>query len=175
LLCREKNRGYAKKSRLRKKFFVDSLQESLKKLKEDNVLLKQKVKQDFSKEEAEQLLSASSLGITPSVSTSSTASTFSISSSSSSPAWSTSSPSSASFDHSDTLLVKAIQTAQHSFLLTDPVNTPDNHIIYASQNFLDLTGYQLHEVLGRNCRFLQGLLSGCSLCSIFSFLCTFSV
>jgi PAS domain-containing protein len=152
LLCREKNRGYAKKSRLRKKFFVDSLQESLKKLKEENIRLKQNLKQNFSKEEAEQLLSSS--GTTPSVSTASMSST----SSSSSPALSTSSLSSASasFDREDNLLVKAIQTAQHSFLLTDPVNTPDNHIIYASQSFLDLTGYHLHEVLGRNCRFLQG-------------------
>merc|ERR1712232_160508 len=27
---------------------------------------------------------------------------------------------------------------------------------YVSQGFLDLTGYSLDQVLGRNCRFLQG-------------------
>ena len=33
---------------------------------------------------------------------------------------------------------------------------PDNPIVYASQGFLALTGYTLDQVLGRNCRFLQG-------------------
>ena len=55
-------------------------------------------------------------------------------------------------DHS---LVKALQTAQHNFLITDPTQS-DNPIVYASQGFLDLTGYELKQVLGRNCRFLQG-------------------
>lgn len=33
---------------------------------------------------------------------------------------------------------------------------PDNPIVYATQGFLNLTGYALDQVLGRNCRFLQG-------------------
>jgi PAS domain S-box-containing protein len=33
---------------------------------------------------------------------------------------------------------------------------PDNPIVYASQGFLNLTGYSLDQILGRNCRFLQG-------------------
>jgi len=33
---------------------------------------------------------------------------------------------------------------------------PDNPIVYVSQGFLELTGYTLDQVLGRNCRFLQG-------------------
>merc|ERR1712174_91920 len=32
----------------------------------------------------------------------------------------------------------------------------DNPIVYASNDFLTLTGYQREDVLGRNCRFLQG-------------------
>ena len=32
---------------------------------------------------------------------------------------------------------------------------PDQPIVYASPTFLELTGYSLDEVLGRNCRFLQ--------------------
>ncbi|KAK4229364.1 PAS domain-containing protein [Podospora fimiseda] len=32
----------------------------------------------------------------------------------------------------------------------------DQPIIYASPSFLELTGYNMHEVLNRNCRFLQG-------------------
>ena len=33
---------------------------------------------------------------------------------------------------------------------------PDNPIIACNQAFLDLTGYDVDEVLGRNCRFLAG-------------------
>ncbi len=58
-------------------------------------------------------------------------------------------------DDPDYSLVKALQTAQQNFVITDP-SAPDNPIVYASQGFLNLTGYQLGEVLGRNCRFLQG-------------------
>ncbi|EGB04394.1 hypothetical protein AURANDRAFT_9009, partial [Aureococcus anophagefferens] len=42
-----------------------------------------------------------------------------------------------------------------SFVITDPT-LPDNPIVFASGGFLSLTGYKLEQVLGRNCRFLQG-------------------
>ncbi len=58
-------------------------------------------------------------------------------------------------DDPDYSLVKALQTAQQNFVISDP-SIPDNPIVYASQGFLTLTGYSLNEVLGRNCRFLQG-------------------
>ena len=41
-----------------------------------------------------------------------------------------------------------------SFLIVD-VRRYDSPIVYASPGFLALTGYSEHEVLGRNCRFLQ--------------------
>nr|AML76975.1 putative LOV domain-containing protein [Eschscholzia californica] len=44
---------------------------------------------------------------------------------------------------------------KQSFVLTDP-NLPEMPIVYASDAFLILTGYSRHEVLGRNCRFLNG-------------------
>jgi PAS domain S-box-containing protein len=40
-------------------------------------------------------------------------------------------------------------------VVTDP-RQPDNPIVLANQAFLDLTGYSAEEVIGRNCRFLQG-------------------
>jgi PAS domain S-box-containing protein len=40
-------------------------------------------------------------------------------------------------------------------LITDPCQQ-DNPIIYASPSLLRLTGYKAEEVIGRNCRFLQG-------------------
>src|SRR5690606_1173209 len=33
---------------------------------------------------------------------------------------------------------------------------PDNPIVFANTAFLKLTGYERDEVIGRNCRFLQG-------------------
>ena len=38
----------------------------------------------------------------------------------------------------------------------DP-NKEDNLIVFVNGAFLDLIGYKEEEVLGRNCRFLQGL------------------
>ena len=52
-------------------------------------------------------------------------------------------------------LMTAIQAAQRSYCITDP-SLPDNPIVFASKGFLELSGYTLEEVLGRNCRFLQG-------------------
>ena len=34
---------------------------------------------------------------------------------------------------------------------------PDNPIIYANRGFERLTGYSVEDVVGRNCRFLQGV------------------
>ena len=58
-------------------------------------------------------------------------------------------------DDPDFSFIKALQTAQQNFVVTDP-SLPDNPIVYATQGFLNLTGYTLEQVLGRNCRFLQG-------------------
>lgn len=51
--------------------------------------------------------------------------------------------------------MKALSGSQQNFAISDP-SLPDNPIVYVSQGFLDLTGYTLDQVLGRNCRFLQG-------------------
>ena len=52
-------------------------------------------------------------------------------------------------------LVKALALAQHNFVISDP-SLPDNPIVFASAGFYALTGYSPDEVIGRNCRFLQG-------------------
>lgn len=49
----------------------------------------------------------------------------------------------------------AIEMTRMPMILTDP-NTDDNPIVFANKAFFDLTGYEENEVLGRNCRFLQG-------------------
>jgi len=49
----------------------------------------------------------------------------------------------------------AIQAVSQGIVITDP-NLPDDPIIYASPGFERISGYRADEVLGRNCRFLQG-------------------
>nr|AML77007.1 putative LOV domain-containing protein [Paraphymatoceros hallii] len=49
----------------------------------------------------------------------------------------------------------SLNRIKHSFVLVDP-HLPDMPIVHASELFLQLTGYTKGEVLGRNCRFLQG-------------------
>ena len=50
---------------------------------------------------------------------------------------------------------RAIRAATQGLLITDP-GQPDNPIVYVSPAFERITGYESDEVLGRNCRFLQG-------------------
>eukprot|EP00271_Cylindrocystis_brebissonii_P020916 TRINITY_DN7221_c0_g1_i4.p1 TRINITY_DN7221_c0_g1~~TRINITY_DN7221_c0_g1_i4.p1 ORF type:complete len:684 (+),score=152.90 TRINITY_DN7221_c0_g1_i4:399-2450(+) len=52
-------------------------------------------------------------------------------------------------------LATTLERIQKNFVITDP-RLPDNPIIFASDDFLQLTEYSREEVLGRNCRFLQG-------------------
>jgi PAS domain S-box-containing protein len=49
----------------------------------------------------------------------------------------------------------AIEHLRAGVLVTDPV-APDNPIIFCNPGFNNMTGYSPEEVLGRNCRFLQG-------------------
>merc|ERR1712032_1225542 len=102
---RERNREHAKRSRLRKKFLLESLQEQIHGLQDEIETLKDIIKTEIP-DKAESLLSA-------------------------------------------------LSGSQQNFAISDP-SLPDNPIVYVSQGFLDLTGYNLDQVLGRNCRFLQG-------------------
>lgn len=57
---------------------------------------------------------------------------------------------------SDFELIENLTKTRQSFVLTDP-RLPDNPIVYVSSVFLELTGYKREQVIGRNCRFLQGI------------------
>jgi len=57
------------------------------------------------------------------------------------------------------LLKRSIEAANNSIVLTDPYQ-PDNPLIYINQGFMELTGYDEDEILGRNCRFLQNRPDG---------------
>ena len=53
------------------------------------------------------------------------------------------------------ILVKALAATKSPVTITDN-RLPDNPIVYCNAAFLELTEYTKEEVLGRNCRFLQG-------------------
>ena len=49
----------------------------------------------------------------------------------------------------------AVRATRMAMIITDP-RQPDNPIVFANAAFYRLTGYERDEVLGCNCRFLQG-------------------
>ena len=120
---------------MRKKFLLESLQHSVRALEEENEKLRNALKTHLHEDVTDLLAQFSQGGpsviaINPKDAT-------------------------RTLDDPDYSLVKALQTAQQNFVISDPA-IPDNPIVYASQGFLNLTGYRFDEVLGRNCRFLQG-------------------
>lgn len=56
---------------------------------------------------------------------------------------------------SSTLVERAINGAPVGVTITDP-DRPDNPLVYVNDAFSRITGYEREEILGRNCRFLQG-------------------
>jgi PAS domain S-box-containing protein len=124
-------------SRIRKKLLLKSLQQSVALLKEENEKLKNSIADHLGAARADQLINAHQEQTNPS--------------GMSDAALITSSQGAAN----NFSFIKALETAQQNFIVTDP-SLSDNPIVYASQGFLNLTGYSLDQILGLNCRFLQG-------------------
>lgn len=135
---RERNRILARRTRLRKKFFFESLQKEVMDLQRENMRLKGIVKEEITTEEGQRLLDECDAAekMPPAV-------------------LEACGEGENGLDMQDLNLVHSIQKAQHSFIITDP-SLADNPIVFASDGFLQLTGYSREQVLGRNCRFLQG-------------------
>jgi PAS domain S-box-containing protein len=55
----------------------------------------------------------------------------------------------------DGLCARAVIATDMSFTITDP-RRPDNPLVWVNPSFTALTGYPVDEVVGRNCRVLQG-------------------
>ena len=53
------------------------------------------------------------------------------------------------------LLDRAVAASSNGIVITDP-NVPDDPIVYVNPAFERISGYAVDEVLGHNCRFLQG-------------------
>ena len=56
---------------------------------------------------------------------------------------------------SSSTLWKAVESTRSAMIVTDSLHS-DNQIVFCNQAFLNLTGYSKQEVIGKNCRFLQG-------------------
>jgi hypothetical protein len=55
----------------------------------------------------------------------------------------------------DQVVIDMLDPLVHNYVVTDP-SLPDNPIVYASDAFCEFTEYTWDEIVGRNCRFLQG-------------------
>ncbi len=58
-------------------------------------------------------------------------------------------------DDSNSIFFAAVKTTRMPMIVTDP-NLPDNPIVFANPAFINMTGYGWEELIGRNCRLLQG-------------------
>ncbi|PQA72271.1 DNA helicase [Brucella oryzae] len=61
----------------------------------------------------------------------------------------------ASFSQGANPFTAAVELTPMPMLITNP-RLPDNPIVFANKAFQNLTGYDSSEIIGKNCRFLQG-------------------
>ncbi len=54
------------------------------------------------------------------------------------------------------LFATAIEATTAGVIISDP-GLPDNPVVFVNQAFIDITGYSREEIIGRNCRILQGI------------------
>ena len=138
---RQRNREHAKRSRVRKKFMLESLQEDVRNLQRENTELRM-ILQDKLPHLAQNVFDECCVSSK-------------LFSDGSAPIEGVSKTDSETLMKADFNLIESLATSQQNFVLSDP-RLPDNPIVYASAGFYELTGYTREQVLGRNCRFLQG-------------------
>ena len=149
---RLRNREHAKRSRVRKKFMLESLQQQVRGLQDENSTLRMLVQQHIPQE---------ALMIIDECCSKSVLFGGGVGGGSSSdddgrpPAQDAGGSSVQPLLRSDFSLIESLTSGQQNFVLSDP-RLPDNPIVYATPGFYELTGYTREQVLGRNCRFLQG-------------------
>lgn len=145
---RLRNREHAKRSRVRKKFMLESLQEQVRKLQEENSdlrLLVQKHIPDNALKIIDDCCSSSPLfGVQQELDGEDKSATGDEKKSEKT-----------ALIKTDFSLIESLTSGQQNFVLSDP-RLPDNPIVFATPGFYELTGYTREQVLGRNCRFLQG-------------------
>mmetsp|Transcript_3328 Transcript_3328/g.10279 ORF Transcript_3328/g.10279 Transcript_3328/m.10279 type:complete len:313 (-) Transcript_3328:62-1000(-) len=134
---RDRNRILARRTRLRKKFFFESLQQQVTEVERENQLLRELVRTTPALQADAEAFLATCTTALPAVVTENRRQATDL------------------LNASDFTLMQTLQSAQRSFCITDP-SLEDNPIVYASSSFLQSTGYTIDEVISKNCRFLQG-------------------
>ena len=138
---RERNREHAKKSRIRKKVLLDTLQDSLTELRVENHKLR-RIISDRIPEQASRILEACTQEESLLLEDDEVSGKVDEAKND---------DGTKLIVESDFRLIQSLVTAQKNFVVTDP-SLPDNPIIYATEGFCRLTGYKRNEVIGRNCR-----------------------
>ncbi|GMI45614.1 hypothetical protein TrCOL_g3875 [Triparma columacea] len=137
---RLRNREHAKRSRVRKKFLLESLQEEVRGLQEENKNLRLQIQKSLPSKAPKILQECCGNNeLFDDLPTNQKGKE----------------RPEAVLDESDFNLIASLNMGQQNFVLSDP-RLPDNPIVFASPGFFNLTGYTREQVLGRNCRFLQG-------------------
>ena len=135
---RERNRLLARKTREKKKSLMGDLQKQILELQRANQQLKGIVKTNLDESNSQRILNeCDAMEKVPET------------------VWEACGADKKELASDDFDLVSSIQKSQHAFCVTDP-SLQDNPIVFCSGDFLTLTGYTREQVLGRNCRFLQG-------------------
>ncbi|KAL9179899.1 hypothetical protein ACHAXT_007869 [Thalassiosira profunda] len=146
---RLRNREHAKRSRVRKKFMVESLQQQVRGLQDENSTLRLLVQKHIPQNALQiidECCSKSVLFATGDTANNAAAKA---------PQDASKKGAETPLLRSDFSLIESLTSGQQNFVLSDP-RLPDNPIVFASPGFFELTGYTREQVLGRNCRFLQG-------------------
>jgi hypothetical protein len=119
---RERNRVLARRTRLRKKFFFESLQKEVMDLQRENMRLKDLVKTNVDGEESKKILDECDAmeKLPPSV-------------------LEALGEAETDMESQDFNLVSSIQKSQHAFIITDP-SLQDNPIVFASDDFFEHHG-----------------------------------
>ena len=144
---RQRNREHAKRSRVRKKFMLESLQEQVRGLQRDNVNLRMLIQEkipDHSQQIIAECCNHNPLFSDPDLDL--------LGPIDDDPK---SKRKEERLEKADFSLMTSLTSGQQNFVLSDP-RLPDNPVVYASPGFYVLTGYTQEQVLGRNCRFMQG-------------------
>lgn len=143
-LRREWNRTNARKSRARKRFLVDTMMDRCSSLGDENTLLRALIAMHAPEAAVDAIARGGAAAVAAAP-----AATPRLQLGSAAP------PTAQPLHDSDFALIDTVARCHQHFIITDPLSN-DNPIVFASQGFYDLTGYTSTEILGFNCRFLQG-------------------
>lgn len=165
---RERNREHAKRSRIRKKLLLDSLQDQLMAMRKENATLRRiisdriphlaaKILSECTTPESDLLSSEITVPSSSKISplTNNIGQTCLNSLRLQQNASQATKQVARVLMEADYRLMQTLVASQQNFVLSDP-SLPDNPIVYVSEGFCRMTGYKRQDVIGRNCRFLQG-------------------